>query len=209
MKSFGITKSPHCLATIRAQSWFSLLANRWARMESLVNRICGPICLCLALDTTRFTVWHASWLAAMWRNPKTHPRSVSVCFRSKIEHLTNFVSSLDPQRPSFMGDLSDDLCFFQSAHLSHGSKYAFITCLVGVIPKVYLIRFVDSTTKRTNHSTDIIDGKYSHRFISYLSSRNHSVWGESRTGNIDRNQDDSKCGELHHYTRVEPKCCQV
>ena len=49
--------------------------------------------------------------------------------------------------------------------MSLNSHYAIITCLIGSIPKVYLIRFTDFTARTNTISpTDIIDSKSIHQY---------------------------------------------
>lgn len=58
-------------------------------------------------------------------------------------------------------DADAESCLMQSAHFSPSSAFATITCLVGIVPRVYLLSLGSPSAKP--ESLDIVQSKFLQR----------------------------------------------
>ncbi|KAJ6216381.1 hypothetical protein RDWZM_007538 [Blomia tropicalis] len=78
----------------------------------------------------------------------------------RIKNSKSTLSCLDARNGSISAsvDTDDDSCLFQSAHFGPQARYAIITCLTGIVPRVYLVEFTHQsiTPNSVFHNSDLV-----------------------------------------------------
>lgn len=65
------------------------------------------------------------------------------CYQAK--HLNNQSVCIDLANSATINenDADEESCIFQHVYFSPSSEYAIVSCLVGIVPKIYLVKFGD------------------------------------------------------------------
>lgn len=79
------------------------------------------------------------------------------CFRIKQENSSSICIDVMHSASSVEKDLDEESCIFRRVHLCPSAEYAIINCLIGIVPKIYLVKF--TTFKHFNSSLDLVQSK--------------------------------------------------
>lgn len=65
------------------------------------------------------------------------------CYEAKHRNNQSVCIDLANSATINENDADEESCIFQRVYFSPSSEYAIVTCLVGIVPKIYLVKFGD------------------------------------------------------------------